>query len=263
MLEFLKTSTFRANDVFLRALNILRRHYFSVAGLCFLLFVTNTLSAFLALYLNDFELSYVRIVLLLLFICVFFGLQLVLIKRAILLANNIEHAPLMTYLPSFKQFINFILGLVLYSVFLAVVYVICSIVCMPFLYLGVDMNTILYEVNPLLTGILMMLILIRISFFPFFILEKGFSIFRAFKMSIAFTKGNVINLLILMFFLATAYIFQLTFEYLEYTTLAKISGLLNTFIIIPSVSIAMAVAYVDMIKEYTGGDDPELFKSIL
>lgn len=263
MLEFLKKSTFRANDVFFRALNILKKHYISVAGLCFMLFITNVLSTYLALYLGEIVPGFVKVALLLIFVITFFGLQLVLIKRAVLLANNIEHAPLKTYLPSIKQFLNFILGLIIYSILLPLIYLICSLLCMPLLYIGVDMDAILWEINPLLTGLIMMLILIRISFFPFFILEKGFDIVRAFKLSIAFTKGNVVNLLILMFFLAVAYIFQLTFEYLEYSFLARISGILNTFIIIPSVSIVMAIAYVDMIEEYKGSDDPELFKNIL
>lgn len=263
MLEFLKESTFKANDVFFRALHILKKHYISVAGLCFLLFVTNSLSTFLALYLSDITGSAVKVFLLILFIVLFFGLQLVLIKRAILLANNVEHAELRTYIPSVKQFLNFLLGLITYSVLTGIVYLCCSIICMPLLYMGVEMETILLEVNPLLTGIVMMLILIRISFFPFFILERNYNIFRAGRLSVAFTKGNVVNLLILMLVLASAYILQLTFEYFDYMLLAKVSSILNTFIIIPSVSLVMAIAYADMMKVYKGSDDPELFKNII
>lgn len=263
MLEFLKESTFKANDVFFRALNILRKHYISVAGLCFLLFLTNNLSTFLAMYLSDVTGRVVKVPLLMLFITLFFGLQLVLIKRAILLANNVEHAELKTYIPSVKQFTNFLLGLICYSLLTSIVYLICSIVCMPLLYTGVDMERILWEFNPLLTGVVMMFILIRISFFPFFILDNNYNLFRAGRLSIAFTKGNVFSLLVLMFVLALTYILQLTFEYLDYPLLAKISSILNTFIIIPSVSLVMAVAYVDMMKEYKGSDDPELFKNII
>lgn len=268
MLEFLKESTFKANDVFFRALNILRKHYISVAGLCFLLFVTNSLSAFLAIYLSDVAGSgagglLLKVLLLLVFVVLFFGLQLVLMKRAMLLASDVEHAALMAYIPSVKQFFNFLLGLIIYSVLISVIYLTCSIVCMPLLYMNVAMETILWEINPLLTGVVMMLILIRISFFPFFILEKNYNILRAGRHSVALTKGNMVNLLILMFALASAYILQLTFEYFEYAILAKISSLLNTFIIIPSVSLVMAVAYVDMMKEYKGSDDSALFKHII
>ncbi|MFD2555598.1 hypothetical protein [Sphingobacterium tabacisoli] len=263
MLEFLKESTFKANEVFFRALNILKKHYISVAGLCFLLFLTNNLSTFLAMYLSDITGSAIKVLLLIVFVVLFFGLQLVLIKRAILLASNVEHAALKTYIPSPKQFLNFLFGLVLYSILTGVVYLGCSIICMPLLYMGVQMETILSEINPALTGVFMMLILIRISFFPFFILEKNHNIFRAGRLSVAFTKGNVVNLFMLMLVLASAYILQLTFEYFDYPLMAKVLSVLNTFIIIPSVSLVMAIAYVDMMKEYKGSDDPELFKNII
>ncbi len=263
MLDFLKESTFRANDVFFRALNLLKKHYISVAGLCFMLFVTNNLSTYLALYLSELTGSAVRFVLLLIFVTLFFGLQLVLIKRAILLANNVEKAPLMTYIPSTKQFVHFILGLISYSLITGVVYILCSIVCMPLIYMGVGLDTITYEINPLLTALIMMFILVRISFFPFFIVENSFSFVRSIKLSIAFTKGNTINLLILMAILASTYMGQLFFEYMEYSLLAKAMSAVNTFVIIPSVSLVLAVAYVGMIKEYKGSYDPELLKNIL
>ena len=263
MLEFLKESTFRANDVFFRALNILKKHYISVAGLCFLLFVTNNLSTYLALYLSDLTGSGIRFVLLLVFVTLFFGLQLVLIKRAILLANNIEKTALRNYIPSTKQFIHFILGLLSYSFMTGVVYLLCSIVCMPLLYMGIDMDTISYEINPLLTAIIMMFVLIRISFFPFFILENNFSFVRSIKLSIAFTRGNTTNLLILMALLASTYLGQMFFEYMDYSIFAKIMSAVNTFVIIPSVSLVLAVAYVGMIKEYKGSYDPELLKNII
>lgn len=263
MLEFLKESTFRANDVFFRALGILRKHYFSVAGLCFLLFVTNSLSTYLALYLSDMLGAEIKFVLFLVFVILFFGLQLVLIKRAILLSKNIEKAELKSYIPTTNQFVQFILGLLLYSLITGVVYLLCSIIGMPLLYLGVEMDKIIYEINPLLTGLIMMFVLIRISFFPFFILENNFNIIRSVKMSIAFTKGNTINLLILMVIIASAYLGQLFFEYVGYIVIAKILGAINTFVIIPSVSLVLAVAYVGMIKEYKGSDDPELLNNIL
>jgi uncharacterized membrane protein len=151
----------------------------------------------------------------------------------------------------------------LYSVLIGIVYLLCSIVAWPLLYLGVPMETISYEINPFLTGIVMMLILVRISFFPFFILVNNFNIFRACRMSVAFTKGNVANLLVLIFGLAFMHILQVTFEYFEYNVLAKISSVLNTFIVIPLVSLVMAIAYVDMLREYKGSDDPALFKNII
>jgi len=263
MLEFLKESTFRANDVFFRALGILKKHYISVAGLCFLLFVTNNLSTYLAMYLSDLTGSGIRFLLLLIFVTLFFGLQLVLIKRAILLAKDVKKVQLMRYIPSTKQFIHFILGLISYSLITGLAYLVCAILCMPLLYMGVEMDRIAYEINPLITGLIMMFVLIRISFFPFFILENNYGFIRSIKLSIAFTRGNTTNLLILMALLASTYMGQLFFEYMDYTVFAKIMSAINTFVIIPSVSLVLAVAYVGMIREYKGSDDPELLKNII
>lgn len=262
MLEFLKESTFRASDVIMRGLGILKKHYISIAGLCFLLFVTYNLSAFLALYMAD-TLGFVKQFMFLLFVVLFFSLQLALIKRAILLAQGIERTNFMNYVPTTKQLINFILGLMLYSLLVGVVYLLCSVFAWPLLYLGVAMETVSYEINPFLTGVVMMFILVRISFFPFFILVNNFNIFRACRMSIAFTRGNVANLLALIIGLAFMHVLQVTFEYFEYSILAKVSSVLNTFIVIPLVSLVMAIAYVDMIREYKGSDNPELFKNII
>src|SRR5690606_37705103 len=123
---------------------ILKKHYFSVAGLCFLLFVTNNLSTFLAGYLSDSAWGSVTLPLFMFFVTLFFGLQLVLIKRAILLVQQVEDTPLKNYIPTPKQFFNFLLGLMLYSVLTGVVYLFCSVLVLPLLYLGVPVETISY-----------------------------------------------------------------------------------------------------------------------
>lgn len=262
MLEFLKESTFKASDVITRALSILKKHYISIAGLCFMLFVTYNLSAFLAAYMAESP-GFIRNLMFLLFVVLYFSIQLALIKRAILLAQGIERTHFANYIPTVKQFVNFIFGLILYSLLVGVVYLLCSVIALPLLYLDVPMEIISYEINPFLTGLVMMLILIRISFFPFFILVNNFNIFRACRNSVAFTRGNVVNLLTLIFLLAFMHILQLTFEYFEYNVLDKISSVINTFIVIPLVSLVMAIAYVDMIREYKGSDDPALLKNII
>lgn len=262
MLEFLKESTFKASDVISRAFTILKKHYISVAGLCFMLFITYNLSAFLAIYMAETP-GFIRNLMLVLFVVLYFSIQLALIKRAILLAQGVRNSHFTQYIPTIKQFVNFILGLILYSLLVGIVYLLCSVIALPLLYLNVPMETISYEVNPFLTGLFMMVILIRISFFPFFIVVNNYNIFRACRNSVAFTRGNVINLLVLILTLAIMHFLQLIFEYFDYNVFAKISSVINTFIIIPLVSLVMAIAYVDMIREYKGSDDPALLKNII
>lgn len=263
MLQYLKESTFKANDVVLRALSLLRNHYISIAGLCFLLFVTSNLSSYLALTLADSQIYAVKALFCFIFLTLFFGTQLVLIKRSLLLARGIEHAAFADYIPSTKQFLNFLMGFILYSFLIGLVYLLSSVITFPLLYLDVDMDTLSLEINPFLTGIIMLFVLIRITFFPYFIVDRKFHLFRSCRLSVALTRGNVTSLLFLFLVIGMAYILQASFEYFGYFIIAKIFSFINTFVIIPSVSLVMAVAYHDMMKDYTGGDDPELLKNII
>lgn len=263
MLQDLKNSTFKANDVFLRAVSVLRKHYFSIAGLCFLLFITSNLSSYLAFSLQDTLSFSVRALLCLLFLILFFGTQLVLIKRAIFLARGGQHSLLKNYIPTTKQFLSFLSGFVVYSVLLGVVYLLTSALTFPLVYMGISIETMSFEVNPFLTGLIMLFVLMRITFFPYFIVDKEFSLWRSFRMSLALTRGNVMKLFFLVLALGTTYLLQVSCEYFSYFILAKLFSFINTFVVIPSVSIVMAMAYNDMMDEYTGGDDPELLKNII
>ncbi|MCY4780204.1 hypothetical protein ORI89_11120 [Sphingobacterium sp. UT-1RO-CII-1] len=263
MFQDLKNSTFKANEVFLRAVFVLRKHYFSIAGLCFLLFVTSNLSSYLAFTTQEtLDFSF-RVLLCLLFLTLFFGTQLVLIKRAILLARGIEHSYLKNYIPSTRQFISFLLGFVVYSLLLGIVYFVTSILTFPLVYMGASVDTVSYEVNPFLTGMFMLFVLMRITFFPYFIVDKEFNLFRSFRMSLALTRGNVMKIFLLVLALGTTYLLQVLSEYLSYFILAKIFSFINTFVVIPSVSIVMAMAYNDMMDEYSGEEDPKLLENII
>src|SRR5690606_8541845 len=107
-------------------------------------------------------------------------------------------------------------------------------------YLGADVETISMEVNPFLTGLIMMIVLLRITFFPYFIVDKRYSLLRSCRLSVALTKGNVTSLLLLLLGIGLAYIFQVSFEYLGYFIIAKVFSAINTFVIIPLVKIGRA-----------------------
>lgn len=263
MLDYLKNSTFKANEVIQRAKAILKSHYFSIAGLCLLLFITSNSSSYLAFTLQDSQGYWLKILMCILFLTLFFGTQLVLIKRAILLANGVKHAEFMSYIPSTKQFISFLLGFVLYSFLVGVVYFVTSALTFPLVYLGVEMERLSLEINPFLTGLIMMFILLRITFYPYFIVDKQFTLFRACRSSVALTRGNVMKLLLIVLALGTAYMLQASCEYFGYFIMAKVFSFINTFVVIPSVSVVMAIAYTDMMNDYSGGEDPKLLENII
>jgi len=262
MLDFLKDITFKANDVVLRAIDILMRNYISIAGLCFLLFLTSNLSSFLAMYLDSSN-YFIKILLLLLFVGVYFGLQLVLLKKAIFLAKGERKHLLKDYLPNMSQFCYYILGLLVYSLIAFVIYLVMYVVLFPLLFVGVNMNTVQTEIHPFLTGLIMLFVLIRTTFFPFFIVEDGFNTFKAYRFSLAMTKGNVLRLLAIIFIVAFTHLLQLGTEYLGYFLVSKILSLINSFVIIPVVSVVMSIVYIDMKEAYKGAEDPSLLDNIL
>lgn len=262
MLQFLRERTFKANEVFLRAIAILSKHYISIAGLCFLLFVVSNLSTFLSFYFEGAS-DFLRIFFMLLFVVLYFGLQLVLLKRAVHLARHEAPIGFINYIPSTKQFVSYIAGLVVYSLMAAVAYLLVYVLCFPLLYAGVTMDTIRYEIHPLLTGIVMLVIVMRTVFYPFFIIEQNCGTWRAYKFSLALTKGNVSSLLFLVLAVASTHFMQLGAEYLGYAVIGKMFSIVNAFVIIPLVSLVMSVVYVDMMKDYKGGDDPSLLDSII
>lgn len=262
MLEFLKDITFKANDVILRAIDILMRNYISIAGLCFLLFITSNLSSFLAIYLDSSN-YFVKVILLLVFVGLYFGLQLVLLKRAIFLAKEEKSGGLKGYLPSLSQFLYYIVGLLFYSLISFCIYLLMYVLLFPLLFLGVEMRTIQSEIHPFLTGLLMLFVLIRTTFFPFFIIEDGFNTFKSYRFSLAMTKGNVFRLLTIVFIVAFTHLLQLGTEYMGYTLVSRILSVVNSFVIIPVVSVVMSIVYIDMVKAYKGDSDPSLIDNII
>lgn len=262
MLEFLKDITFKANDVILRAIDILMRNYISIAGLCFLLFITSNLSSFLAIYLDSSN-YFVKVVLLLLFVGLYFGLQLVLLKRAIFLAKEERSGGLKGYLPTPSQFLYYIVGLLFYSLISFCIYLLMYVLLFPLLFIGVEMRTIQSEIHPFLTGLLMLFVLIRTTFFPFFIIEDGFNTFKSYRFSLAMTKGNVFRLLAIVFIVAFTHLLQLGTEYLGYTLVSRILSIVNSFVIIPVVSVVMSIVYIDMMKAYKGDSNPSLIDNII
>src|SRR5690606_18835294 len=150
MLQYLKQSTFKANDVFMNAISLLKSHYFSIAGLCFLLFITSSLSSYLVFRLADASGDVVKGLLCFVFVTLFFDTEYVLILRVLLLAIGVERASVRDYISSAIQFVIFLMGFILFSYLLGIVYLLSTVISFPLVYLGADMETFSMEINLLL-----------------------------------------------------------------------------------------------------------------
>lgn len=77
------------------------------------------------------------------------------------------------------------------------------------------------------------------------------------------TKGNVFRLLTIVFIVAFTHLLQLGTEYMGYTLVSRILSVVNSFVIIPVVSVVMSIVYIDMVKAYKGDSDPSLIDNII
>src|SRR5690606_29754794 len=102
MIQFLRDSTFAVNDVISRSLDLLRKHYFSVAGLCFLLFLTSNTSGILAFYFSEVN-AFLSVLMAFLFVILYFGTQLTLFKYIFTLIDQKERTGLINTIPSTKE----------------------------------------------------------------------------------------------------------------------------------------------------------------
>ncbi|GGE42213.1 hypothetical protein EV200_101547 [Pedobacter psychrotolerans] len=275
MINYLKESTFAVNDVIRKAWSIMTKHYFSIATLCFLMFITASASSLMAFFIKDVSkvLSFFMVII---FIMLYFTINLSLFKYIFhLIDNEDEDVTIVGTLPTRQQIIRFLV---------ATLYFIGCI-----LFIGLILFPILYVLDPVLrylvkigwvesfqtTGVVITQIAVgiailalfitwlRISFFPFFIIDKNAPPFESIKLSLAITKGNFTKILLLLLVLGGGYLIYLFFNLLHWPFVAFIVNILSSFIIVPLSSVALTVAYRKIAGEYKGDEHPDILHNIV
>lgn len=275
MINYLKESTFAVNDVIQKAWGITKKHYFSIATLCFLMFITASASSLMAFFIKDVSrvLSFFMVII---FIMLYFTINLSLFKYIFhLIDNEDEEVTIVGTLPTRHQIIRFLV---------ATLYFVGCI-----LFVGMLLVPILWILDPVLRylvsigwvedftstgktitsiaiGVALVAIFVtwlRISFFPFFILDKGSLPFESIKLSLATTKGNFTKILLLLMILGGGYLIYLLLNYLQLPFIAFIVNILSSFIIVPLSSVALTVAYRKISSEYKGDEHPDILHNIV
>ncbi|WP_316798086.1 hypothetical protein [Pedobacter frigidisoli] len=275
MINYLKESTFAVNDVIQKAWSITRKHYFSIATLCFLMFITASASSLMAFFIKDVSkaLSFVMAAV---FVFLYFTINLSLFKYIFHLMDDEEHdVKIVDTLPTRQQIIRFLI---------ATLYFIGCI-----LFIGLILFPVLYILDPVLrylvqigwvssfreTGVIITQVAVgiailalfitwlRISFFPFFIIDKNAAPFESIKLSLAITKGNFTKILLLLLVLGGGYLIYLLFNLLHWPFVAFIVNILSSFIIVPLSSVALTVAYRKIAGEYKGDEHPDILHNIV
>lgn len=292
MINYLKESTFAVKDIIMQAWTVTRDNYFSIATLCFLVFITVSTSTFMAFFMGELHTG-VRVVMLLIFILLYCIVNLSLLKYIFRLLDHEDDTDIkiIDTLPTRLEIIRFLVGTVYFGLSIFLV----GILLLPILYI---LDLILrFAVNQgvidsyaqfgeivvnIAVGIAVLSIIftfVRIIFFPFFIIDKHVTPFESIKLSLATTKGNFIKLLLILlgfiliqvivfgfFYLVVVSGFRLIsyiFDYEIYSYVSLFTAVFTSFIVVPFSTALITVAYRKMVNEYKGEEHPDILHNLV
>jgi len=276
MINFLKESTFTVNEVIGKAWKVTYENYFSLATLCFLIFITLTTSSLMAFFLKDVHIA-MRILMVLIFIILYCTINLSLFKYIFhLLDNEHEHITIVSTLPTRVQIIRFLIatfyfalciifvGFLLYPVLFVLDPVLRYAVKLGWVNDLAAAGRIVTNVAVAVAIVAIFITFIRISFFQFFIIDKQSKPFESIKYSLATTKGNFTKILLLLLVLGGFHLLSLIFNYLHWSVISLLVISLSSFIIVPLSSVALTIVYRKMMSDYDGGDEePDIIHNLV
>lgn len=275
MINFLKESTFTVNEVIGKAWRVTYDNYFSLATLCFLIFITFTTSSLMAFFLKDVNIG-LRILMVFLFIVLYCTINLSLFKYILhLLDNENENITIVSTLPTRVQIIRFLIatfyfalcimfvGVLLYPVLFVLDPLLGFAVKLGWVNSRADAGKVITNVAVAIAIVAIFITFIRISFFQFFIIDKQAKPFESIKYSLATTKGNFTKILLLLLVLGFFHLLSLVFNYLHWSVISLLVISLSSFIIVPLSSVALTIVYRKMMADYDGDDEPDIIHNIV
>ena len=292
MIDYLKESTFAVKDVIMQAWRVTRDNYFSIATLCFLIFITASTSTFMAFFMGDLNVG-IRIIMLLIFVMSYCVVELCMIKYIFrLLDHESENdIKIIDTLPTRMEIGRFLVGTVYFGI--SIFFVV--ILLMPVLYIldlilkfavsqGLIDNftfagQIIVNIAVAIAMLSIFFTFIRIVFFPFFIIDKHSTPFESIKLSLATTKGNFIKLLFILaglvlvqaivfwfFYIVVLTGFRLVNYFFDYDINQYVSLIVvvfSSFVIVPFTTAFFAVAYRKIMSEYKGDEHPDIIHNLV
>lgn len=291
MIDYLKESTFAVKDVVLQAWKVTKENYFSIATLCFLIFITASTSTFMAFFMEELHIG-IKIVMLLIFIMCYCVIELCMIKYIFhLLDDENADIKIIDTLPTRKEIGRFLLGTIYFGISIFFV----GILLMPVLYIldlifkfavsqhliagYAETGKIIVNIAVIIAMISIFFTFIRIIFFPFFIIDKHSPPFESIKLSLATTKGNFIKLMFFLLGLVIVQAIVFGFFYVVVTTgfrlinfffdtdinqyISLIVVIFSSFVIVPFTTAFFAVAYRKIMNDYKGDEHPDIIHNIV
>jgi hypothetical protein len=164
--------------------------------------------------------------------------------------------------PSKTQLVNFLIASVYAFIVTFLTFIGIGVLLFPLAWGGVNMDKVV-SVAVSLGALLALCVLIRISFFPYFILDLNLPPFKSIRFSMAVTRGNFVRLLLLLGLIVVSVFLGTYLQAFGYYFLSLGVSIFYSFIIIPLSSVVTAVVYRQMIQDYEGDSDPDLMDNIL
>lgn len=226
------------------------------------MFITASASSLMAFFIKDVSKA-LSIIMVIIFVLLYFTINLSLFKYIFHLMDDEESdVKIVDTLPTRQQIIRFLVATLYFVGCIFGVYLVVILVAFPFIYTGI--NVAIVKNVAISVGIIAIFITwLRISFFPFFIIDKSATPFDSIKLSLATTKGNFTKILLLLVVLGGGYLIYLLLNYLQWPLVAFIVNILSSFIIVPLSSVALTVAYRKISSEYNGDEHPDILHNIV
>ncbi len=169
---------------------------------------------------------------------------------------------ILKFWPSKVSLGRFLSALIISLGLSVLVMMIIGLIMLPIAYMGVSTEK-LAQIAFSVGVVVGFIILVRVSFFPFFILDQDCKTWRSIRFSFAVTRGNFTKLLILMLIMVLCGLVAQYLQAKEYYFLSLAISLIYSLIIVPLSSVAVAVAYRYMMNEYEGDNDPDILDNII
>ena len=169
---------------------------------------------------------------------------------------------ILEFWPTKQSFGRFLAAFLISLCLFVLVMVAIMLILLPGVYMGISDKT-LAPIALALGAFIGFVILVRVSFFPFFILDQDCQTLRSIRLSFAVTRGNFTKLIILMLMIVVCGLIAQYLQAIGKYFLSLSISLIYSLIIVPLSSVAIAVAYRQMMSEYEGDPDPDILDNII
>lgn len=239
-------SDFAVSAIFGKALKVLSTHYLAIAILSVCMFAIAGLSSSLASYFQDAS-DGLSVLLALFFILLYATVGLSLFKVILTILNHEKKPSRMDYLPTYKELVRYLVAVILFLLMAIGLTAAILVGAFPLVYTGIQVSTVLNIAMSICFPVFLVFFL-RVTFYPFFILDQDAKAWQSIKKSYHITKDYIFKIILVVLLFVFIHVCQayVTIRWGLYA--ATVLGVLNAFFITPFYIVSLAVTYKRMMR---------------